>query len=355
MRALRLLGEGRSFYHVISRVVDRRRVFEARDKEIFRKMMRNLEAFMGVRVVTYCFMSNHFHLLVEIPDKKELAPLTEEELLAILPALHDGVTVSGVKQALERARLDGDDKRHAAILARFEKRRGDLSIFVKELKQRITLYMNKKLGRTGTFWEGRYKSVLVEGSELALLTIAAYIDLNPVRAGMVKRPEDYRWCGYAEAVYEKKGERRARNGLGIILSESLQDSEMRADWRRTHRRYRQFLFEEGEEQEANEITGSRSRKGFSNEEVERVIESQGEMPVREVLRHRVRYFCDGAVLGTADFVNSVFSREQARGRFGEKRKSGARKMRGAAWGNLRVLRDLQKNVIHPPPQSSVQR
>jgi len=125
---------------------------------------------------------------------------------------------------------------------------------------------------------------------------------------------------------------------------------LRADWRRTHRRYRQFLFEEGEEREANEITGSRSRKGFSNDEVERVIESQGEMPVREVLRHRVRYFCDGAVLGTAEFVNSVFSREQARGRFGKKRKSGARKMRGAAWGNLRVLRDLQKEVIHPPPK-----
>jgi len=46
MRALRLLGEGRSFYHVISRVVDRRRVFEARDMEVFRKMMRKLEAFM---------------------------------------------------------------------------------------------------------------------------------------------------------------------------------------------------------------------------------------------------------------------------------------------------------------------
>jgi hypothetical protein len=52
------------------------------------------------------------------------------------------------------------------------------------------------------------------------------------------------------------------------------------------------------------------------------------------------------VLGTAVFVNAVFEREQAlRNRFGEKRSSGARRMRGADWGELRVLRDLQKDVI----------
>ena len=56
--------------------------------------------------------------------------------------------------------------------------------------------------------------------------------------------------------------------------------------------------------------------------------------------------CDGAVLGTADFVNGVFEREQERRkRFGEKRTSGARKMRGADWGEPRVLRDLQEDVI----------
>jgi putative transposase len=72
--------------------------------------------------------------------------------------------------------------------------------FLKEVKLRITFYMNKRLGRTGTLWEGRYKSVLVEDCEQALLTISAYIDLNPIRAGIVAKPEDYRWCGYAEAL-----------------------------------------------------------------------------------------------------------------------------------------------------------
>jgi hypothetical protein len=82
------------------------------------------------------------------------------------------------------------------------------------------------------------------------------------------------------------------------------------------------------------------------EVVEAVVEQGGAMPVQQALRHRVRYFCDGAVLGTAAFVNAVFEREQAmRKRFGEKRSTGARCMRGADWGELRVLRDLQKDVM----------
>ena len=110
MRALRLLGDGRSFYHCISRVVDRRKVFAPQDKEVFRKIMRNLERFMGVRVVTYCVMSNHFHLLVEVPDRETLAPLREDELLELLPLLHDAGTVETVEQELERARETGDGK-----------------------------------------------------------------------------------------------------------------------------------------------------------------------------------------------------------------------------------------------------
>jgi putative transposase len=77
-----------------------------------------------------------------------------------------------------------------------------------------------------------------------------------------------------------------------------------------------------------------------------VREEKGAMPVPQVLRHRVRYFCDGAVLGTVSFVNGVFEREQReRNRFGDKRRTGARRMHGADWGELRVLRDLQKDVI----------
>ena len=319
-------------------------IFKAKDKGIFRKMMRDLEVFMGVRVVTYCFMTNHFHLLLETPDADELAPLSEDELLSILPRISDATVVKSVKEELERAHASGDEKAVAAVLARFERRRGKLSQFMKELKMRMTRYMNKRLNRSGTLWESRYKSVLVEGSELALLTVAAYIDLNPVRAGIVDRPEDYHWCGYSEAVSGTRGAKLARRGLGVALSESLRDTEMRTDWRRTSSRYRQLLYEEGEAREANEVTREGGRRGFSSETVASVVERQGQMPIQEVVRHRVRYFCDGLILGSFEFVEEAFARGQATGLLDPNRETGARKMRGANWDKLRPYRDLRKEV-----------
>ena len=64
MRQARIRGEGKNYYHCISRVVDRQFVLNEEEKENFVALIRKLEAFHGMRVVTYCIMSNHFHLLV---------------------------------------------------------------------------------------------------------------------------------------------------------------------------------------------------------------------------------------------------------------------------------------------------
>jgi putative transposase len=64
-------------------------------------------------------------------------------------------------------------------------------------------------------WSERFKSVLLEGGP-AVAAIAAYIDLNPVRAGLCEDPKDYRYCGYAEAI--AKGSAIAQEGLRTILN-----------------------------------------------------------------------------------------------------------------------------------------
>jgi len=133
MRTLRLLGEGHCFYHCISRVVNRDFIFGVEEKEFFRKTMRGLERFTGIDVVTYCIMDNHIHLLLGVPDAEELAPLTEEGLLASLAEMHDAHTVLGVKQELERALKANNPKWHREILDRYEYRRGSLSEFMKTL------------------------------------------------------------------------------------------------------------------------------------------------------------------------------------------------------------------------------
>ena len=72
MRKARLIAEGRSIYHCMSRIVDRRFVLGEEERRHFVKLMRKMEAFSGVRVLTYCVMSNHFHILVEVPDKEKM-------------------------------------------------------------------------------------------------------------------------------------------------------------------------------------------------------------------------------------------------------------------------------------------
>jgi len=67
------------------------------------------------------------------------------------------------------------------------------------------------------------------------------------------------------------------------------------------------------------------------------------LPQHLALRCRVRYFTDGVVLGSSGFLEDFF--EKKRAFFGPRRKTGARRMRGADWGGVRTLRDLQVDVI----------
>jgi hypothetical protein len=77
--------------------------------------------------------------------------------------------------------------------------------------------------------------------------------------------------------------------------------------------------------------------------VVQVLEARGRLPLSEYLRCRVRYFCDGAVFGSRDFVEDIF--RVYRGRFGAKRRSGARRMRGLEGEKLYTLRDLRLRVF----------
>ena len=153
---------------------------------------------------------------------------------------------------------------------------------MKTLKQRFTTWYNKRNGRRGTLWEARYKSVLVEDGHAARV-VAAYIDLNPVRAGMVSDPKDYRWCSYGEAVAGGVRGRLARRGLSRVLEErdgsaNGSESDSAYDgwrgyeipkhyvWRSIAGRYRLILFEDGEERIG--IEGKLKRRGLSRESLE---------------------------------------------------------------------------------------
>ena len=107
MRQARIRGQGLSYYHVISRVVDRRFILGDEEREHFVVLMRKLEAFLGLRVVTYVVMSNHFHLLIEEPDRDNFPAMDRETLLQRLGYLYKQSTVDGVREELDRASCPG--------------------------------------------------------------------------------------------------------------------------------------------------------------------------------------------------------------------------------------------------------
>ena len=112
------------------------------------------------------------------------------------------------------------------------------------------------------------------------------------------------------------------------------------------RGYRVWLFGQGEENEGTRADGRPIRRGMAPEEVAAVVEAKGQLPLSEYLRLRVRYFTDGAVLGTRTFVNEMFT--AFRERFGGKRKDGARRLRYVDQKEgLYCLRNLQVRIIGP--------
>ena len=133
-------------HHIILRGNNRQDIFM--DTSDFQRMLELLETHakaQGVEVHAYVLMSNHLHLLVT-PQQDNALPL--------------------MMQALGRS---------------------------------YVMYFNKRHGRSGTLWEGRYRSTLTQ-SDRYLLACMAYIDLNPVRAGMVAQASDYPWSSHAHYI-----------------------------------------------------------------------------------------------------------------------------------------------------------
>jgi len=217
------------------------------------------------------------------------------------------------------------------------------------LLQRFTRWFNRTHERRGTLWEQRYKSVIVE-SGVAARTMAAYIDLNPVRAGMVADPADYRWSGYGESVGGgKKGNgKKARAGLVRACMSHKGVGFEAGQWQEVSRIYRRAMgFALGRKngradaKAAGHVTRNEAEM-LESEDNETVLPDLG---MAKMLRTRVRYFTDGAVIGSKGFVNDAFA--AARNRFTEKRKDGARRMRGsgkAAAGVLWSVRDLRVDI-----------
>ncbi|CAN5302857.1 hypothetical protein BH23VER1_BH23VER1_28030 [soil metagenome] len=327
---------GWQYHHVVSRVVDRRIIFGEAEKRYFREWLGRYAEFCGIRVLTYCLMGNHFHILVGFSKgeaERFRQAATDAEVLARAGAIYKPEFVEALGRRIAEHRAEGDSAGADEIRNSLLSRMGDLSVFVQELKLRFSRWYNGRNDRVGTLWEGRFRSVLVEGSRMALETVAAYIDLNPVRAKLAADPKDYRFCGYGEAVGGGYGQSvSARLGLAVVVDLEGEAADGTKDWwSRVQSRYRLLLFGRGARVGVVDLAAQQE-----------VVRRGGELSKVEALRCRVRYLTEGGAIGTKAFLEQVFATERRRGKFGEKRVTGARPMRGADWEGLAAIRDLQK-------------
>ncbi len=330
MRLNRIKLEEEATYHVMSRVIEHRFIFGDAEKSFLHNLMRRLEDFTGCEVRTYAFMDNHFHLLLHVPAKRELS---DDEVKRRAKILYGKKQYALMERDWEMWIEKGCDYKVKAQLDGFRARMYDLSEFMKTFKQRFSIYYNAHHDRRGVgpLWNDRFKSVLVEESESAQVTVAAYIDLNPVRAGVVEDPKDYRWSGYGEAV--GRGDRSLDGISKLFCGMDLNKGKVLAQYRKT-------LYCEGV-RKLNGFTGAVSKPGFARAVTDKVLDEGGELSIPQLLRCRARYLTDGVVIGGKDYVDRMLNEH---GQFSALRKKrGARRMKSGAceWNGLCMAGELR--------------
>jgi putative transposase len=149
-RPLRVEYPG-AFYHVINRGNNRENIYKNdRDKEKFLEYLQKASQRFSITIHTYCLMSNHFHLLLETAQP-------------------------------------------------------NLSMAMQWINVSYATYFNRKRGRHGHLFQGRFKAILIDADEY-LAHLSRYIHLNPVRAKMSSKPVKYRWSSYAAVIGKVKAQ-----------------------------------------------------------------------------------------------------------------------------------------------------
>jgi REP-associated tyrosine transposase len=275
---------GSSVQHLTSRTNNGEYYFNRREKAKLLALARQAAEFCGLDLLTYAMMVNHPHLSALTPFWR-IDP-DDAEILRRYRVLNPGKVTKYRSKRIEviEAHLEAGTPEGIEWRRRQLAQMGDISQFMKIVKQRFTVWFNRVHHRSGTIWGGRFKNMLVEEDSDALLAMAAYIDLNPVRAGIVRDPKDYPFTGYAEAV---AGSAIARRGIMEIVDLPT--------WELAQAEYRKLLYS----------IGSKPRvkgRAMTIEEFEKVAAKGGKLTLAEALCCRIRRFTDSLILGSAEFV-----------------------------------------------------
>jgi REP element-mobilizing transposase RayT len=251
-------------YHVMSRTALDGFVLGDVEKEYLVELIKKLSQVYFAEVLGFCIMGNHFHLLVRMHQDEEY---TDEEIRERFKLYY------GMK--------DSEEELHIGDILKLRKKWSSLSEYMREIKQGFSRFYNKRHKRKGFFWSDRFKSVIVDNGE-TLINCLAYIDLNPIRAGFVDKPEDYRWSSIGYHVQTNNKDSFLSLDFGLAEF-GVKSKSARLNY------YLKFLYEKGN---IKDLKKERERN-FELSNMDRFL-------------FRTRYFTDSGIIGSKAFVDRTY-------------------------------------------------
>ena len=213
-----------ALHHVTSRISGRQMLLAgAGVKDDMLDALERAAEFSGVNVGSFALLDNHFHIVVQVPFHVGSVP--EEEVLRRYSVLMGERALKRLEARLSSLRKSGGPAAAEAELDRLRARMHDLSQFVKTFKEEFGRLFRRRSPYPGTLWEGRFKSTLIGEAEY-LRRCTAYVELNPVRAGLSSRAEGYAWNTVGAARRGNEFAVRCREWLLSVLGVSCGDSPL---------------------------------------------------------------------------------------------------------------------------------
>ncbi len=237
-------------HHLTSRIAHRVFFLGEDERNDLVEFVRRSAAFSGIRLLGWCILANHFHLLVYLPTP---ALLDEDELLRRYGTLKGRRAADAAAGQLAKWRQSRDTKSVDRWLDGLRRRMYDIGEFMKLVKQWFTEEYNRRRSHCGTLWESVYHDRPVPMRVRDMSRVLGYIHLNPMRAAAASSYDGYAWSSFAAL---KKGDGMALAGLRFVYDSP--DAGM-ADLAAQHEILMDELLEEEKRKRAEEIARRRAQ------------------------------------------------------------------------------------------------
>ena len=215
--------ETETIHHLTSRIAHR--VFFLKDDERndLLEMVRRVADFIGIKLLGWCVMTNHFHILAYLPKRVDV---DEAEVLRRYGVLKGKSAAEDVASSFAEWRMSGEggERRVEEWLEGQRRRMYDVGSFMKIVKQWFTEEYNRRNGHCGTLWESAYHDRIVPNGVRELSGCLGYIHLNPIRAAVSDTFDGYVWSSYAAF---RRGDDVALEGMRFVYGEECSPDEIR--------------------------------------------------------------------------------------------------------------------------------